>query len=77
MYTIIEKEQLDPTVTKLVVSAPNVARKAQPGQFVILRPDEDTLQAARENVYAGGGAGKQAAKAMEQKLAPPAQQKNR
>ncbi len=41
MYKIVERKELNPTVTKIVVEAPRVARKAEPGQFVILRVDED------------------------------------
>ena len=41
MYRIVKKEPLNPTVTRLVVEAPAVARKAEPGQFIILRVDED------------------------------------
>ena len=41
MYTILEKKQLNPTVTLMRVSAPLVARKAEPGQFIILRVDEN------------------------------------
>ena len=41
MFEIIEKEILNPTVTRIKVSAPAVARKAQPGQFIILRTDRD------------------------------------
>lgn len=41
MYRIIKKEPLNPTVTRLVVEAPAVARKAEPGQFIILRVDEE------------------------------------
>ena len=37
MFDILEKERLNPTVTKMVISAPLVAQKAEPGQFVILR----------------------------------------
>ena len=40
LYRIVEKKQLNSTVFRLVVSAPAVAAKAQPGQFVILRVDE-------------------------------------
>ncbi|MGM9661480.1 MAG: sulfide/dihydroorotate dehydrogenase-like FAD/NAD-binding protein [Oscillospiraceae bacterium] len=40
MYRIVEKKPLTPTLTKLTVEAPFVARKAQPGQFIILRVDE-------------------------------------
>lgn len=41
MYRIVRKEVLNPTVTKIVVEAPLIARKAEPGQFVILRVSED------------------------------------
>ena len=40
MYRILKKEALNPTVTRMVVEAPLVARNAQPGQFVILRVDQ-------------------------------------
>ena len=41
MYTILKKEALNPTVTRMDIAAPLIARKAEPGQFVILRVDED------------------------------------
>ena len=41
MYRIVEKQALNPTVTKMVIEAPLVARKAQPGQFIIFRASED------------------------------------
>ncbi|MDD2648631.1 MAG: sulfide/dihydroorotate dehydrogenase-like FAD/NAD-binding protein [Eubacteriales bacterium] len=41
MFDILEKRSLNPTVTKMVVHAPMVARKAEPGQFIILRTDEN------------------------------------
>lgn len=41
MYKIIEKEVLNPTVTKMVVEAPAVAKKALAGQFIILRVHEN------------------------------------
>ena len=41
MYRIIAKEALNPTVTRMVIDAPFVARKARPGQFIILRVDEN------------------------------------
>ena len=41
MYRIQKKESLNPTVTRMVVEAPLVARRAQPGQFVILRVDQE------------------------------------
>ena len=37
MYEILEKERLNPVVRKMVVLAPLIARKAEPGQFIILR----------------------------------------
>ncbi|MCQ2386354.1 MAG: sulfide/dihydroorotate dehydrogenase-like FAD/NAD-binding protein [Clostridia bacterium] len=40
-YTVIKKEALNPTVTRMEVYAPRVAAKALPGQFVILRVEED------------------------------------
>ena len=42
MFKIVEKTPLNPTVTKLVIEAPLVAKKAQPGQFIIVRPFEDS-----------------------------------
>ena len=42
MYKIIEKERLNPTVTKMVIEAPFVAKKAEPGQFIIYRTHEDS-----------------------------------
>ncbi len=41
MYQIIKKQILNPTVTLMVIEAPMVARKAEPGQFIILRTDEN------------------------------------
>jgi len=40
MYKIITKKSLNPTVTLMEIEAPLVARKANPGQFIILRVDE-------------------------------------
>jgi len=40
MYEIVKKRELAPDVKLFEVSAPLVARKAEPGQFVILRLDE-------------------------------------
>ena len=37
MFKIVKKDVLNPTITRLVVDAPFVAKKAQPGQFIILR----------------------------------------
>ena len=41
MYQIIKREELNPTVTRIAVKAPRVAKKALPGQFIILRVDEN------------------------------------
>ena len=41
MFKIIKKERLNPTVTKMVIDAPFIAKKAEPGQFIILRVDEN------------------------------------
>jgi len=41
MYRIVRREALRPTVTLLEVEAPLIAKKARPGQFIILRVDED------------------------------------
>ena len=41
MYKIVSKRSLNPTVTQMEIYAPFVAKKALPGQFVILRVDED------------------------------------
>ncbi|MFV0413280.1 MAG: sulfide/dihydroorotate dehydrogenase-like FAD/NAD-binding protein [Oscillospiraceae bacterium] len=42
MYTILKKEALNPTVSRMVIEAPLVAKKAQPGQFIILRAKENS-----------------------------------
>lgn len=41
MYQIVSKKALNPTVTQMEISAPFVAKKALPGQFIILRVDDD------------------------------------
>lgn len=41
MYRIVYKKPLNPTVTMMDIEAPLVAAKAQPGQFIILRVDDD------------------------------------
>ncbi len=41
MYQIVSKKCLNPTVTMMEIAAPLVARKAQAGQFIILRVDEN------------------------------------
>jgi ferredoxin--NADP+ reductase len=40
MYRILKREVLVPNTVYLKVEAPEIARKARPGQFVILRVDE-------------------------------------
>ena len=41
MYQIVNKKSLNPTVTQMEILAPFVAKKALPGQFIILRASED------------------------------------
>lgn len=41
MYQIVGKKELNPTVTQMEILAPFVAKKALPGQFIILRVAED------------------------------------
>ncbi|MBE6553231.1 MAG: sulfide/dihydroorotate dehydrogenase-like FAD/NAD-binding protein [Ruminococcaceae bacterium] len=41
MYRIVTKKILNPTVTQMEIEAPLVAKKAKPGQFIILRVDEE------------------------------------
>ena len=41
MYRILSRKQLNPTVVRMDVEAPLVAAKARPGQFIILRADEE------------------------------------
>jgi len=41
MYKIVDKKVLNPTVIQLSVEAPLVANKAKPGQFIILRVNEE------------------------------------
>ncbi|MGM9960808.1 MAG: sulfide/dihydroorotate dehydrogenase-like FAD/NAD-binding protein [Allobaculum sp.] len=41
MYKILRKEVLNPTVISITVEAPNAARLAKAGQFIILRVHED------------------------------------
>ena len=41
MYRIEKKEALKPTETLYEIEAPMVAKKAEPGQFIILRVDEN------------------------------------
>ncbi len=42
MYKIVKKEMLNSTVCKMMISAPLVAKKAEPGQFIILRTNNDS-----------------------------------
>lgn len=41
MYKIVRKRVLNPTVIQMEIEAPLVAKKAKPGQFIILRVDEE------------------------------------
>ena len=41
MYKILEKKTLNANTKQMVIDAPHVAKKAHPGQFIILRVDED------------------------------------
>lgn len=41
MFRILKKEALNSTVTLMEVEAPYVAKKAEPGQFIILRVDDE------------------------------------
>ena len=41
MYKIVKKQPLNPTVTRMEIKAPLIAKKAKPGQFIILRVDEN------------------------------------
>ena len=42
MFKIVKKQRLNPTVTKMVIEAPFIAKKAEPGQFIIFRTHEDS-----------------------------------
>ena len=46
MYKIVKKETLNSVVELMEIHAPFVARKCEPGQFIILRVDEDGESAA-------------------------------
>ena len=41
VFKIVEKKELNSTVTLMKIKAPLVAKKAEPGQFVILRVDDE------------------------------------
>ena len=40
MYKIVSKDMLTPTICRMKVEAPRLAASAQPGQFLIVRADE-------------------------------------
>ncbi len=42
MYRIVRKKNLNPSVVEMQIEAPLVAKKAKPGQFIILRVDENS-----------------------------------
>ncbi len=42
MYKIVKKEYLNPTVVRMDIEAPLIAKKAQPGQFLIIRAFDDS-----------------------------------
>ncbi len=42
MNKLLEKRHLNPTVTLFTFEAPLIAKKAEPGQFVIIRPNENS-----------------------------------
>ncbi|MBQ9460512.1 MAG: sulfide/dihydroorotate dehydrogenase-like FAD/NAD-binding protein [Clostridia bacterium] len=42
MYRIVKKRSLNPTVSLMEIEAPLIARKAEPGQFIIFRAKEDS-----------------------------------
>ncbi len=42
MYRILKKRSLNPTVSLMEIEAPLIARKAEPGQFIIFRAKEDS-----------------------------------
>ena len=41
MYQILKKQTLNANTKLMVIDAPHVARKAEPGQFIILRVSEE------------------------------------
>ena len=41
MFKILRKEELSPNVYAMDIEAPRVAKKAEPGQFIILRVNEE------------------------------------
>lgn len=57
MFKIVRKKVLNPTVTQMEIYAPDIAKKAKPGEFIILRVNENgeriPLTIAGENVEEG------------------------
>lgn len=41
MYEILDKQKIAPAIYSMTIDAPEIAKKAQPGQFIILRTDEE------------------------------------
>lgn len=41
MFKIVKKKVLNPTITLMEIDAPAIAKKAEPGQFIILRVDDE------------------------------------
>ncbi len=41
MFRILKKEELSPNVYAMEIDAPRVAKKAEPGQFIVLRVNEE------------------------------------
>lgn len=46
-YAILRKEDLNPQIFLMEIHAPAVAKKAEPGQFIILRIDEYAARRTR------------------------------
>lgn len=42
MFKILEKQELSPGVFRMVIDAPRIAKKTQPGQFIIERVNEES-----------------------------------
>ena len=49
MFKIVGKKSLNPTVSQMTVEAPLIARKAEPGQFIIFRAKEDSERICNQN----------------------------
>ena len=56
MYKILKKKELNPTVVLMEIDAPLVAKKAEPGQFIILRTDENGERIPRAEKIADASA---------------------